>query len=359
MSTILPSPVQQLGAYTSLARRHVVALPQLKAAMTKRVLPSLYDDCSKIRSDLLDATLFDILPQRLLRSQSRTKIMPLSYHLAYFQPLTRLSSLYPDGTDPLHAPGHPFTHRLWAGGDITFNDDIQYNEASYLCCKESIRNVEMKGINEDEKIVVTVERRINYAAKDIHGTVGKAPDLIIENRKFVFMPPRPPPPKTSRTIIKPPICPSYTSRFTISPTLLFRFSALTFNAHKLHLSKTYARETEHHRNLLVHGPLTVILMLQFLTHHLTTLSAVQVEGKDHRFVIKSISYKNITPLYAEEQMKLCVRPYGEQIWETWIQGRDGGLAVKALVSTRSVYTPSAKKIGEEKKEDIPTASETQ
>ncbi|KAL8799903.1 MAG: hypothetical protein Q9200_007416, partial [Gallowayella weberi] len=144
MSIILPSPVKQLGAYTNLVRRHATSLPLLKQEMTSRKLPDLYDDCSKIRSDLLDATLFDILPHRLFTSQYRTQILPQSYHLAYFHPPTPLSSLYPDGTDPLHSPGLPFTRRLWAGGDITFNDDIQYKESAYLCCKESIRDVEIK-----------------------------------------------------------------------------------------------------------------------------------------------------------------------------------------------------------------------
>ncbi|KAL8675889.1 MAG: hypothetical protein Q9186_007523 [Xanthomendoza sp. 1 TL-2023] len=333
MSIILPSPVKQLGAYAKLVHRRATSLPLLKQEMTSRELPDLHDDCSKIRSDLLDATLFDILPRSLFIPQYRTKIMPQSYHLAYFHPPTPLSSLFPDGTDPLHSPGLPFIRRLWAGGDITFNNDLHYKESAYLRCKESIKDVEIKGNEGEEKIFVTIERRINYLAKHIYGTARETPDPIIENRKLVFMrdlphqahrPPRP----AARNISKHLHPPLATHKLTPSPTLLFRFSALTFNAHKIHLSKTYCQQVEHHRNLLVHGPLTLILMLQFLTDYLT-----RAEGNNKDRIITSVTYRNIAPLYAEEEMTLCVRQKGEHLWETWIQGPEGGLAVRASVRT--------------------------
>lgn len=101
--------------------------------------------------------------------------------------------------------------------------------------------------------------------------------------------------------------------------MLFRFSALSFNAHKIHIDPQYTREVEGHRNLLVHGPLSLVLMLSVLRSQL----------KDGEMVLR-FDYKNLAPLYAEEEMKICVRknPDKENKFDIWIEGRDGGYAVK-------------------------------
>lgn len=104
-----------------------------------------------------------------------------------------------------------------------------------------------------------------------------------------------------------------------SPSLLFRFSALTFNAHAIHLNPQYCREVEGYRNLLVHGPLTLVLMLSVLRSQLK-------QGEK----IKSFDYRNLAPVYAEEQLRVCVRKdrtRGNK-YEVWIEGKEGGYAVK-------------------------------
>jgi hydroxyacyl-ACP dehydratase HTD2-like protein with hotdog domain len=104
-----------------------------------------------------------------------------------------------------------------------------------------------------------------------------------------------------------------------SQSLLFRFSALTFNAHAIHLDPQYCREVEGHRNLLVHGPLTLVLMLSVLRSQLE--SGEKVKGFD---------YRNLAPLYADEELKICVRQDGakDNKYDVWIEGKEGGYAVK-------------------------------
>jgi hydroxyacyl-ACP dehydratase HTD2-like protein with hotdog domain len=106
---------------------------------------------------------------------------------------------------------------------------------------------------------------------------------------------------------------------TPSQSLLFRFSALTFNAHAIHLDPQYCREVEGYRNLLVHGPLTLVLMLSVLRSQLATGEKV-----------KSFDYRNLAPLYANEDLKVCVRKdrTRENKYEVWVEGREGGYAVK-------------------------------
>lgn len=129
---------------------------------------------------------------------------------------------------------------------------------------------------------------------------------------------------------------------TPDTNLLFRFSALTYNAHRIHLDRQYAREVEGYRNLVVHGPLSLALMLKVLSSQI---------GEDE--MVKNISYRNLAPLFADEQMTICVRRIlpqranhapgqvtatletGIEIkkWDVWIQGPDGGFAVKGSAET--------------------------
>lgn len=122
-----------------------------------------------------------------------------------------------------------------------------------------------------------------------------------------------------------PAKPSYKHTFTPTPTLLFNYSALTYNAHQIHLNPQYCQEIEGHRNLLVHGPLSLTLMLCVLRSQL---------GKGEQ--IQSIDYRNLAPLYVGEPLTVCVRPHSKQTdegnkWDVWVENHDGGLSVKGTV----------------------------
>ncbi|KAG5919597.1 hypothetical protein E4U42_006477, partial [Claviceps africana] len=107
--------------------------------------------------------------------------------------------------------------------------------------------------------------------------------------------------------------PTYSHTSTPTPRHLFHFSALSFNAHAIHLDPLYARLTDGHRALLVHGPLTLALMLHAL-----------------RGAVARFSYRNLAPLYADEPLRVCVREASRagQPWDVWVEGPEGGLAVR-------------------------------
>ncbi|KAL8734523.1 MAG: hypothetical protein Q9166_001423 [cf. Caloplaca sp. 2 TL-2023] len=322
---------------SKMVGRHATSLASLREEMTARKLPQLHDEGSKMRSDLMDATFYDVLPNRdFFRMGKSHDRIPEGYHLIYFHPATPLSSLFPDGTDPIHSPGLPFTRRMWAGGDISFDDDLEVRDRVFLRCNESITDVEIKGNEGEEKVFVNIQRKIGYMARDGKHEIEKSSqytDPVVENRKLVFMRDHTHPPESPgipRHVIKHPHQADVRHTFITSPALLFRFSALTFNAHAIHLDKKYCQDVEGHRNLLVHGPLTVLLMLQFLKDNLSHQS---YRGRTKDKVITYVSYRNIAPLYAEEKMTLCVRWKENHLWETWIEGPDGGLAVKGSVRT--------------------------
>jgi hydroxyacyl-ACP dehydratase HTD2-like protein with hotdog domain len=106
--------------------------------------------------------------------------------------------------------------------------------------------------------------------------------------------------------------------------LLFRFSALTFNAHSIHLDKNYTQNREGYKSLLVHGPLTLTLLLGVLQQKLSEFG-LRVDKFD---------YKNLAPLFVEEELTVCGKPKNDgSAWDVWIEGPDGGLAVRGTART--------------------------
>lgn len=121
---------------------------------------------------------------------------------------------------------------------------------------------------------------------------------------------------------------------TLLPTssLLFRYSALTFNAHAIHLDPDYCRQVEGHRNLLFHGPLSLTLLATLLHNNIPPGQRVA-----------EIEYRNLAPLYCDEPVRLCGRKVepkangGKKGWdakyELWAETPEGGLAVKGTAYT--------------------------
>ena len=322
-------------------KRHFSDLSELKTEMKARRLPVISDIYTPIPTRLLNATLADFLPNYFV---AQPPALPFGYHLVHFSPPIRSSKLLPDGTDPMQSPGGLFTRRMWAGGDINFRKRRNFDNSPFHCL-ERISDVQVKGEEENQKIFVKVERSVFSgerpgALRNENGSWTGG--FLQETRTLVFMRsdrPRAPVDASNNTpdkILRPEQSPDFSHHLVPTPALLFRFSALTFNAHAIHLDKQYCREVEGHRNLLVHGPLSLVLMLQFLQHCLAKENKERMDGK--REFIRSIQYRNLAPLYAEEDMRICLKRkaqddlYGN--WDVWIEGRDGGYAVKGAVKTK-------------------------
>jgi hydroxyacyl-ACP dehydratase HTD2-like protein with hotdog domain len=97
-------------------------------------------------------------------------------------------------------------------------------------------------------------------------------------------------------------------QFRRSSVTLFRFSALTFNPHKIHYDLPWARDVEGHRNIVVHGPLNLISILDFWR---------DIQHKSGKFsdsalvVPRSISYRATSPLYADEEYEIVLEATAE------------------------------------------------
>lgn len=263
-----------------------------------------------------------------------------------------------DGTNPDQSPGGPFVRRMWAGGQVKYNHDNPLTLGSQRgVCMEGIRSVTVKGKPGDEKVFVGIERRLAFANEDeIQRQVQAQTDAtaretlehrvrqrlwrdsdedfgecsIIERRNIVFLYERTKEQAAADAaakpgkMLKPQHTPDWSHTITPNPKLLFRFSALTFNAHAIHLDPEYCREVEGHRNLLFHGPLSFTFMIMLLQQQLAK------QGKE---VVKSLEYRNLAPLYCHEPIKFCGTKIGDKKYEIWTETPEGGIAVKGTVQT--------------------------
>lgn len=255
---------------------------------------------------------------------------------------------------------------MWAGGRIKYSDDfaLALNGAPAVC-RERITDVMIRGREGgEEAVVVRIERWARHYGQwdeeviDSERSFGSKKEGLegrhydydeaeardpIEVRNLIFLREslrKPSPDKLFHhpKFIKPPETPDFSHRLVPSAALLFRFSALTFNAHAIHLDKHYCQEIEGHRNLLVHGPLTVILMVELLRRHLENNQVGR--GRLPKFTpkIESTEYRNLAPLYAEEEMKICGKKKMGGEYEMWIEGKEGGLAVRGTVRTKEDFS---------------------
>lgn len=104
-----------------------------------------------------------------------------------------------------------------------------------------------------------------------------------------------------------------TRDFTQTPVRLFRFSALTFNGHKIHYSPEWCREVEGHRDAVVHGPLNLINILD--------LWRDTAKNGSIGAVPKSISYRAMSPLYVGEKYRIVLNgsdaDWKAEIWDSF------------------------------------------
>jgi 3-methylfumaryl-CoA hydratase len=103
-------------------------------------------------------------------------------------------------------------------------------------------------------------------------------------------------------------------------TLLFRYSALTFNGHRIHYDQAYSRDEEGYPDLVVHGPLTATLLQQFALE--------QCGGRR----LKRFDFRGVTPLFVGRAFQLEGKRAEDGTLALWARGPDGELAMSATAA---------------------------
>lgn len=119
--------------------------------------------------------------------------VPVSSVLSRFNPSVPDEKLLPDGTDPGHSPGDPWSRRMWAGGAVRLNPyikhatDSPFSPTQKLLCHERIKDVQLRGTGVEAKIIVTIERSYCTAYPSEDTSDDPAVESIPEDWKDVVM----------------------------------------------------------------------------------------------------------------------------------------------------------------------------
>jgi len=254
---------------------------------------------------------------------------------------------------------------MWAGGSVLYNHAQPfYMDNRRGVCAEYIRSVTPKGAPGSEKVFVGIERRLAYVSDAEHAALAAASTeaaiedvedairrrlwrddsaefgdaSVVETRNIVFLPQRSEKElavakealakgeKVPSKMLKPTQKATfYDTTITPNEKLLFRFSALTFNAHGIHLDPSYCRDVEGHRDLLFHGPMSFTFLVVLLQ------KAMKDQGVKER--VTFVEYRNLAPLYCHEPIRFCGHKSAEGRYEVWAETPEGGIAVKGNVRT--------------------------
>lgn len=231
--------------------------------------------------------------------------LPPAWHWIYFFDAYKASELGNDGHTRLgiSLPEFPLPRRMWAGGNIQWRNKV-------LLGTPATRTTEIKSINAKEGrtgtlIFVTLEHRIEQ--------LGNL--CITEEQNIVYREAA-----TSSAQVEPNRAENdsdFSQKWKFGSTELFRYSALTFNGHKIHYDSDYARDVEGYSNVVIHGPLLATLLLDL---------AVQNSRP-----VKSYSYRAQSPICLPEGLTAHGKKIGSAS-HLWIASESGTLAMKAELS---------------------------
>ncbi|GAB4471554.1 MAG: MaoC family dehydratase N-terminal domain-containing protein [Erythrobacter tepidarius] len=223
-------------------------------------------------------------------------IMPQGIHLALCTPEAPTAALGEDGhparddSPDSFLPPFPMPRRMWASSKIAFHAPITIGAVVERTSR--VASVSEKEGGSGRLAFVDVE----------HVTHANGSVAVIETQTLVYReaaapdaPLSPPPPGEGRFSPQ-----GWDAHRAITPDtrLLFRYSALTFNTHRIHYDAPYAGEVERYRGLVVHGPLTASLLLQLAASEL---------GENR---LRTFQFRGLSPAIAGEPLHLVMRKGG-------------------------------------------------
>lgn len=175
--------------------------------------------------------------------------LPPLWHWLYFHDLARAADLGQDGHPKLglFLPPVLLPRRMWAGGSFVFHAPLHLGET--VTRTSVIRSITPKTGRSGTLYFVTIE----------HTVATGAVLNLVEEQNIVYRELA-----TARQAGQAQLAPTsadYSQAYTVNSTTLFRYSALTFNGHRIHYDVDYCREVEGYPNLVIHGPLIATLLL--------------------------------------------------------------------------------------------------
>lgn len=182
-------------------------------------------------------------------------MVPPLGHWLYFLPTARQSALGEDGHP--RRDGHgllppvPLPRRMWAGSRVEFLAPVRVGAA--LTRVTTVDAISPKRGRGGDLLFVTLRHEISATGTPV---IREEQDIVFREAAGAAPAPVAPP-----AVAAAPEPADFVRSVTPDPVLLFRYSALTFNAHRIHYDRDYARDVEGYTGLVVHGPLIATLLI--------------------------------------------------------------------------------------------------
>jgi len=236
--------------------------------------------------------------------------LPPGWHWLFFNPFVRQSEIGADGHPKRGGflPDVGLPRRMWAGGRLTYHAPLPVGSEAQ---KESeIVNLSAKSGRAGRLVFVTVRHRI--------GTGGQ---LCIEEEQDIVYREAPAPDAPKPQPAPAPDGAVWSEEVVPDPVLLFRYSALTSNGHRIHYDRPYATGEEGYPGLVVHGPLLATLLQDF---------AQQCRPGA---TLSRFSFRGMAPVFVDAPFRLEAAPgEGADAISLWIRGPAGEPAMTAEAS---------------------------
>lgn len=237
--------------------------------------------------------------------------LPELWHWLYFLPMARQSSLGPDGHPQRGGflPPVPLPRRMWAGGRLQWHQQVlqvgdavtrtsriesvthksgRSGDLVFVLVKHEVRSAQGLALSEEHDIV--------YRANPQPGDPVPTPQAAAQNAAW------------SREVVPDDV-------------LLFRYSALTFNGHRIHYDRKYVTEVEAYPGLIVHGPLIATLLVDLLRRNMPGARLLTFE------------FRAVRPVFDLWPFKLHGLPAADgKTVSLWTEDHEGWLTMQATAT---------------------------
>lgn len=230
---------------------------------------------------------------------------PFTVHWCLAPAVVPASELGPDGHPSRGGflPPVPLPRRMWAGGELEFFDTLRVGDEVLRTSR--IKDVNLKSGSTGQLCFVAVDHELatprGIAIRERHDIVYR--DVSTSS---------PPPSKAS----SPPVA-KHRETHVADPVLLFRYSALTFNGHRIHYDRDYVTKVEGYPGLIFHGPMQAALQIEF---------AAKLRG----LVPTKFAYRGVQPLF-EGSFSVNANETGAGL-ETWTANSEGQPTMKGTAT---------------------------
>lgn len=234
-------------------------------------------------------------------------VLPLCWHWLYFHDTPRAAATGIDGHPKVgeFLPPVALPRRMWAAGALSAHEPLRVGVPAKRISR--IRSIERKTGKSGELLFVTVDHLLS---QDGRVCIAEEQNLVYREAATGVSPMPAGEPAPTEADARREIVPD--------PVLLFRYSALTYNAHRIHYDREYATTREFYPALVVHGPLLATLLLELLDERVPAVP------------IAEFRFRAVRPTFDRDPFTTCIRR-DDRGYALWSADHEGRLGMSATV----------------------------